>query len=65
MPAKWKWLIALNPLTGIIETVRYGLLGLGSFNINYFAYSICFTILIFLIGVIIFNKTEKTFMDTV
>ncbi|PKK89717.1 MAG: ABC transporter permease [Candidatus Wallbacteria bacterium HGW-Wallbacteria-1] len=65
MPERWKWAIVMNPLTGILETLRYGFLGVGSFSYYYLSYSIFFTIVIFLFGTVIFNKTEKNFMDTV
>lgn len=65
MPEKYKWLIALNPMTSIIETFRYGVLGVGSFSWYYLAYTSIFSIVILVVGTIIFNKTEKTFMDTI
>jgi len=64
-PSKYKWLIELNPMTGIIEAFRYGFLGQGEFTINTFGYSVIFTLISLVLGVIIFNKTEKTFVDTV
>jgi lipopolysaccharide transport system permease protein len=64
-PIKFKWLIKLNPMTSIIETFRYGFLGQGEFSFGSFGYSVFFTILVLVLGVIIFNKTEKTFVDTV
>ena len=64
-PAKYKWLIELNPMTGIIEAFRFGFLGQGEFTINTFGYSVVFTLISLVLGVIIFNKTEKTFVDTV
>jgi lipopolysaccharide transport system permease protein len=64
-PVKYKWLIELNPMTGIIEAFRYGFLGQGEFTINTFGYSVVFTLISLVLGVIIFNKTEKTFVDTV
>lgn len=64
-PAKYKWLIELNPMTGIIEAFRFGFLGQGEFTINTFGYSVIFTLISLVLGVIIFNKTEKTFVDTV
>lgn len=64
-PAKYKWLIELNPMTGIIEAFRYAFLGQGEFTINTFGYSVVFTFISLFLGVIIFNKTEKTFVDTV
>jgi len=64
-PAKYKWLIELNPMTGIIEAFRYGFLGEGSLTLQTLGYSIAFTLIALVLGVIIFNKTEKTFVDTV
>ncbi len=64
-PANYKWLIELNPMTGIIEAFRYGFLGQGEFTLQTFGYSVAFTFISLVLGVIIFNKTEKTFVDTV
>lgn len=64
-PAKYKTLIELNPMTGIIEAFRYGFLGQGEFTVSSFGYSVAFTLVALVLGVIIFNKTEKTFVDTV
>ena len=64
-PAKYRALIELNPMTGIIEAFRYGFLGQGEFTVSSFGYSVAFTLLALLLGVVIFNKTEKTFVDTV
>ncbi len=64
-PEKYKWLIAANPFTAIIETFRFAFLGAGAFNITYFTYSIAATLIILFAGILIFNKVEKNFMDTV
>ena len=64
-PEKYRWLIELNPMTGIIEAFRYGFLGQGVFTVDSFGYSVIFTLVSLLCGVLIFNKTEKTFVDTV
>ncbi len=64
-PAKYKWLIELNPMTGIIEAFRYGFLGEGVMTMSTLGYSVIVTIVSLVLGVIIFNKTEKTFVDTV
>jgi lipopolysaccharide transport system permease protein len=64
-PEKYKILISLNPMTGIIEAFRYAFLGQGQISINTLGYSILFTIIVMVLGVLIFNKTEKTFVDTV
>ena len=57
--------ISLNPLSSLIESFRYAMLGSGIFSVNLFLYSVIFTLLALIIGIIIFNRVEKTFMDTV
>lgn len=64
-PAKYKWLLAINPMTGIIETFRYAFLGSGHLSWTYLGYSAGATLLLLLGGVLIFNKVEKSFMDIV
>ena len=62
---KYKWLIMLNPMSSVIETFRYAFLGTGSFSWGSLGYSAGFMIVIMGLGTIIFNKVEKSFMDTV
>ncbi|MCZ8197301.1 MAG: ABC transporter permease [Flavobacterium sp.] len=64
-PEKYKYLIELNPMTFVIETFRYGFLGTGQFTINGLIYSSIVTITIFISGVVVFNKTERNFVDTI
>ncbi len=64
-PQKYKWLIELNPMTSLIETFRYGFLGKGSFSWSSIGYSAVVTIVLLISGIIIFNKVEKDFVDTV
>lgn len=64
-PAKYKSIIELNPMTGIIEAFRYAFLGKGEFSVWSISYSVLVTIIVLFIGVIIFNKTEKNFVDTI
>lgn len=63
--SKYKWLVELNPMTSLIETFRYGFLGRGGFTWLSLAYSSVVTIVLLIAGVIIFNKVEKSFVDTV
>ena len=65
IPNEFRWVINANPLTGIIECFRYGFLGAGSFDPFSLINSTFVTIIIFFLGVVIFNKLEKNFMDTV
>jgi lipopolysaccharide transport system permease protein len=64
-PEKYKYLISLNPMTPIIEGVRFALLGKGDFSFSALLYTTVVTILILLVGTITFNKVEKSFVDTV
>lgn len=62
---KYKLLILANPMSSIIETFRFGFLGSGTFSWIMLGYSFSFTAIIVIIGTVIFNKVEKSFMDTV
>jgi lipopolysaccharide transport system permease protein len=65
VPDNYKWIVELNPLTAIFICFKYAYLGSGNFEpISLFFCSLKIFILLF-IGVIIFNKVEKNFMDTV
>ena len=64
-PDRYRWLINLNPMTPIVETFRYGFLGKGSFSWASLGYSTAITFVILFFGIIIFNKVEKNFVDTV
>jgi lipopolysaccharide transport system permease protein len=59
------WLVQYNPLAYIIETSRYMLLGIGDVSLFGVLYVVGITIFVFLLGLLIFNKTEKSFIDTV
>lgn len=65
VPEKYKWIIIANPVTSIIESFKYAFLGVGEFNWFYLGYSTLFTIVLFMIGLVIFHRVEKSFMDTV
>ena len=65
VPEKYKILIIANPMTPIIEGFRQAFIGQGSFQISMFFVSLSITIAIFLVGILIFNKVEKSFIDTV
>ncbi len=65
VPDKYKYVMLFNPMTGIIETFKFGFFGLGTMQWGLLVYSVFFTISIFLAGLVVFNKTEKNFMDTV
>ena len=65
IPAERQWIVNLNPLTGIFECFRYGFLGRGNFDPQSLFMSTGIIAVILLLGVLIFNKVEKSFMDTV
>ena len=59
------WLVQYNPLAYVIETARYMLLNVGQISVFGLLYTFAVTVIVFLVGVLIFNKTEKSFIDTV
>ena len=61
----FEWVFKWNPLGYIIEAFKYGTVGTGSFSPLELIYCFGFTLLVFFIGIIIFNKTEKNFMDSI
>lgn len=65
IPVKFKFLIEYNPISPVIEIFRFGFMGKGMFSFFDLIYSFGFMIIVLLIGIILFNKTERTFMDTV
>jgi lipopolysaccharide transport system permease protein len=63
--AKFRPYIEMNPMTSVIEAFRYSLLGRGEFQFSYLMNSLITSIVILVLGVIVFNKTEKDFVDTI
>jgi lipopolysaccharide transport system permease protein len=59
------WLNVLNPMSSIIEAIKYGFLGEGVFSLNNLAISATYMFVLLFVGIIAFNKVEKSFMDTV
>lgn len=65
-PEKYRWILVANPMTAIVETFRYGFFGGDAiFSWAYLGYSALFTLLLLFAGIAIFNRVERTFMDTV
>ncbi|MGN7808417.1 ABC transporter permease [Flavobacterium johnsoniae] len=62
---KFRWLVELNPLAYVIEASRFMLLNIGEISITGLLYIIIVTMIVFFVGLLIFNKTEKSFIDTV
>jgi lipopolysaccharide transport system permease protein len=65
VPAKFQWIILANPMTSIIEAFRYAFLGVGTVHLGQLLYSFIFMFFVLLMGTMIFNRVEQTFMDTV
>jgi lipopolysaccharide transport system permease protein len=62
---KYMWIIQANPVTAVMETFKYGFLGQGSFSWYSLGYSLAFSIIILLSGILIFNRVERSFMDVI
>ena len=60
-----RFVLELNPISHIIEAFKYAFVGNGSLSVGGLAYSGIFTLVILIMGIVVFNRTEKTFMDTV
>ena len=65
VPEKWQWIIMINPVSPIILTFRFAFFGTGYFSLTYYLISWVMTIGLLLVGMILFNRIEKTFMDTI
>ncbi|CAM2918788.1 ABC transporter permease [Chryseobacterium flavum] len=65
LPGYFKKLASFNPLTGIFECFKYGWLGVGDFSPTMLIASSIIILILLVVGVVTFNKVEKTFMDTV
>lgn len=65
VPKNFKWVLDWNPLVGLFDYMRFAYMGKGTFNMYDLLYPTVFSILILMLGIVVFNKTQKTFMDTV
>jgi lipopolysaccharide transport system permease protein len=65
VPEKYRIFVFINPVAPLVEAFKFGLIGAGEFNPGRLLYSVVFTIILLFIGVILFNRTEQNFMDTV
>jgi lipopolysaccharide transport system permease protein len=59
------FVMQLNPLTGILEFFKYGFLGVGCHDRWMLGYSFAFMVVLMAIGIVVFNKVQRSFMDTV
>lgn len=65
IPAKYRLLMNLNPMTSVVEVFRFAFLGQGTVSAEGIWCSLIETLLVLAIGTVLFNRVEKTFMDTV
>lgn len=65
IPGKYQTFMIANPMTGVLETLKYSFFGTGTFSWELLGYSAGFTVVAFLLGLVVFNHTEKNFMDVV
>ena len=65
VPEKYLRIYMLNPVTPIVTTFRYAVFGFGYFNLYYYCISWIISLLVFFIGLILFSRIERTFMDTI
>lgn len=65
VPSKYQFIVNANPISPIVETFRYAFLGSGHFSLMHLLYSLICMLIFLFAGIIIFNKVEKNFMDTV
>ena len=64
-PAKYRFLLELNPLTPIFEAFKHGWLGVGALSWTGLLYSTLFMVVSLFAGIVIFSREERTFMDTI
>lgn len=65
IPEVWQGYLLLNPIVPIVEAFRYAFFGEGFFDAYYLLYSTIFVFITFFLGLLLFRRVEKTFMDTV
>jgi lipopolysaccharide transport system permease protein len=61
----YAWIVKYNPLSFVIESVRYMFLNTGVFDFNMFICTLIITVIILFFGIILFNRAEKSFIDTI
>ena len=62
---KLRFIMELNPLTGILEAFKYGVLGVGQFSWGMLLYAFVFMVVLLVFGIMVFNKVQRSFMDTI
>jgi lipopolysaccharide transport system permease protein len=65
LPHRYQALLQFNPISPVVETFRYAYLGAGTVNVLQLVFSFGLMLVVIIIGAVIFNRVEATFMDTV
>jgi len=65
IPEKWRFILSFNPMVGIVESYRFAFFGVGAVNFNSLLASVLLTIFALISGILVFNKVERTFVDTI
>jgi lipopolysaccharide transport system permease protein len=65
IPEKWHLLMSINPMVGVIESARQILFGVSSLRVEYIVFGVIVNVLALTVGVLVFNKVERNFLDTV
>ena len=65
VPEKWLSYYLLNPMTPIITTLRYSVFGIGFFDLTYYLISWAISLAVLFVGLIMFSRIERIFMDTI
>ena len=65
IPVKWRYVVSFNPIVGIIEAARQVIFGTSSLESIYIFNGLLTTLIMLFLGLIIFNRVEKTFLDTI
>lgn len=65
IPEKYQWIANMNPLASLFDYMRFAFLGVGEFSLTDFIYPSVFAVVVLFLGILVFNKVQKTFMDTV
>lgn len=65
VPDKYKFYYMLNPMAPVVTTFRYAILGFGFFDLTLYLLSWLVCVILFLVGLVLFSRIERTFMDTI
>ena len=65
IPEQYRWIVIVNPVTSVVETLKYATMGVGSFSWMQLGYSFGFMVVLLAVGIVVFNKVQRSFMDTV